>query len=53
LAASKQEKHHHIDHTLTIGSGASSCAHITQGTEVLRETAVDAAHFTYNSPPIP
>lgn len=38
---------------LTIGSGASSCAHITQGTVVLRLKAVSAAHLTYNSPPIP
>jgi len=31
---------------LTIGSGASLCAHITQGTVVLRFRAVSAAHFT-------
>lgn len=36
-----------------MGSGASSCEHITHGTDVLRLTAVSAAHFTYNSPPTP
>jgi len=30
---------------LTIGSGASACWHITQGTPVSRDVAIDAAHL--------
>nr|GME03880.1 hypothetical protein Iba_scaffold1393CG0570 [Ipomoea batatas] len=35
---------------LTIGSGASSCLHIIQGTPVLRPTAICPAHFVYALP---
>jgi len=30
---------------LTIGSGASACWHITQGTPVSRDVAIDPAHL--------
>ena len=31
---------------LTMGSGASACWHITQGTPVLSDVAIAAAHLT-------